>query len=373
MKIFAKSTGFVLVLLLAGCASLSDQGKTGSAAFPALSFLSGWGSFTDLEPGTVLTVSGSPVLEREEVVVDALSEVTAAAVDYLVGPGDVLLVNVNGKADLSSPGLAGGGSNKVAGSRVDGSGHIRLPLVGSVAVVGLSLDQIEARLRQAFAAYLQDPWVVVEIAEYKSHPLYLLGQFKNAGIYYMDRPLSLLNGLALGGGMLDTANLRSARLIRNGHTAPVDIYQLLREGSLEQNVWLKAGDTIYVPDDKNQNVFVFGAVSKPGAVPMPNGRLSLTQALASAGVGETRGNTEHVRIIRSLSATRGELMVVDQNQVMRGESLPFPLTEGDIVYVPRSAVGNWNQAIQEILPSLQMVSAILQPFVSIKYLSNDDD
>lgn len=348
MKIFAKFIGFILVSLLAGCAS-----------------------FTDLEPGTVLAVSGSPVLEREEVVVDTLPTEVATAVDYLVGPGDVLLVNVNGKPDLSSPGLAGGGSSRVAGSRVDGSGFIRLPLVGSVAVSGLSLDQIEGRLRQAFSAYLQEPWVVVEIAEYKSHPLYLLGQFKSAGTYYMDRPLTLLNGLALGGGMLDTANLRSARLIRDGLTAPVDIYQLLREGSLEQNVWLKAGDTIYVPDDKNQNVFVFGAVSKPGSVPMPNGRLSLSQALASAGIGETRGNTEHVRIIRSLSATRGELMVIDQNRIMRGESLPFPLTEGDIVYVPRSAVGNWNQAIQEILPSLQAVSAVLQPFVSIKYLSEN--
>ncbi|MGE4578581.1 MAG: polysaccharide biosynthesis/export family protein [Desulfuromonadales bacterium] len=348
MKIFAKLIGFILVSLLTGCAS-----------------------FTDLEPGTVLAVSGSPVLEREEVVVDILPTEAATSVDYLVGPGDVLLVNVNGKPDLSSPGLAGGGSSKVAGSRVDGSGYIRLPLVGSVAVAGLSLDQVEAGLRQSFAAYLQEPWVVVEIAEYKSHPLYLLGQFKSAGTYYMDRPLTLLNGLALGGGMLDTANLRSARLIRDGLTAPVDIYQLLREGSLEQNVWLKAGDTIYVPDDKNQNVFVFGAVSKPGPVPMPNGRLSLTQALASAGLGETRGNTEHVRIIRSLSATRGELMVVDQNRIMRGDSLPFPLTEGDIVYVPRSAVGNWNQAIQEILPSLQAVSAVLQPFVSIKYLSED--
>ncbi|MCP3177482.1 polysaccharide biosynthesis/export family protein [Desulfuromonas sp. KJ2020] len=348
MKIFGKFIGFILVSLLAGCAS-----------------------FTDLEPGTVLAVSGSPVLEREEVVVDTLPTEVTTAVDYLVGPGDVLLVNVNGKPDLSSPGLAGGGSSRVAGSRVDGSGFIRLPLVGSVAVSGLSLDQIEGRLRQAFSAYLQEPWVVVEIAEYKSHPLYLLGQFKSAGTYYMDRPLTLLNGLALGGGMLDTANLRSARLIRDGLTAPVDIYQLLREGSLEQNVWLKAGDTIYVPDDKNQNVFVFGAVSKPGPVPMPNGRLSLSQALASAGIGETRGNTEYVRIIRSLSATRGELMVVDQNRVMRGESLPFPLTEGDIVYVPRSAVGNWNQAIQEILPSLQAVSAVLQPFVSIKFLSED--
>jgi polysaccharide export outer membrane protein len=45
--------------------------------------------------------------------------------------------------------------------------------------------------------------------------------------------------------------------------------------------------------------------------------------------------------------------------------------EGDIVYVPRSAVGNWNQALREMLPSLQTVSAILQPFVQVKFLKDD--
>jgi len=332
--------------------------------------LAGCASFTDLPPGTIQTVSGSPVLEQESVTVPLPDENAVPSVDYMVGPGDVLLVNVNGKAELSSPGF-GGGNGKVSGSRVDGNGAVRLPLVGRVPVAGMTLDQVEVQLKNTFSQYLNEPWIVVEISEYKSQPLYLLGQFKNAGTFYMDRPLTLLNGLALGGGMLDTANLRSARLIRNGLTAPVDIYQLLSEGETRQNIWLKPGDTIYVPDDKNQNVFVFGAVAKPGPVPMPNGRLSLSQALASAGLGETRGNTEYVRIIRSLSATRGELIVVDQNKILRGQSLPFALTEGDIVYVPRSAVGNWNQAIQELLPSLQAFSAILQPFVSIKYLSNN--
>jgi polysaccharide export outer membrane protein len=42
--------------------------------------------------------------------------------------------------------------------------------------------------------------------------------------------------------------------------------------------------------------------------------------------------------------------------------------EGDIVYAPRSGVGNWNQALQEILPSLQTISAVLEPFVQIQYL-----
>lgn len=338
---------------------------TGGLLSVLLSF-TGCASYTDLPPGTVQEITASPVIAQETVIVADIQAENPPPVDYVVGAGDVLFVNVNGRTELSSPETTG--SSKVSGSRVDGSGSIRLPLVGSIQVAGLTLAQIQTRLKEVFSRYLKESWVVVEISEYRSHPLYLLGQFKSAGTYYMDRPLTMLNGLALGGGMLDTANLRSARLIRNGQTVPVDIYQLLRQGSIQQNIWLQAGDTIYVPDDKNQNVFVFGAVGKPGSVPMPNGRLTLSQALASAGFGEIKGNNEYIRIIRSLSATRGQLVVVDQNQALRGNSLPFSLVEGDIIYVPHSAVGSWNQALQEILPSLQTVSAILSPFVQIKYL-----
>ena len=48
--------------------------------------------------------------------------------------------------------------------------------------------------------------------------------------------------------------------------------------------------------------------------------------------------------------------------------MPLMLRQGDIVYVPKNGFGNWNDALNEILPSLQVFSAILQPFVSIKYL-----
>ena len=328
-------------------------------------------TYTDLPAGTVLPISASPVLESQLVSVEETIAETTPVADYQVGPGDVLFVNVFGRPELGSPGNMGN-STVVKGSRVDGIGQLHLPLIGGVAVSGLTVSEVQNILTQRFSRYLNDPWVVVEIAEYKSQPLYLIGQFRNAGTYYMDRPLTLLQGVALGGGVLDTANLRSARLVRDEKIVPVDIYRLLRRGSVTQNHWLRAGDTLYVPDDKNLNVFVFGAVKKPGSVAMPNGRLTLAQALSSAGIDGTTDNEKHLRVIRSHSATRGELIVLDLEQVLLGETMPYPLVEGDIIYVPRSAIGNWNQAIGEILPSLQIISAVLQPFVSLKYLTDDD-
>jgi len=335
---------------------------------PALLLVqSGCASYTDLPAGTVHPIDQSPVVAREVVSEPPPQPAPPPSEDYHVGPGDILFVNVAGRPELGSATVG----SDILGSRIDGKGRLHLPLVGSVEVTGLTVEQIQQRLQEKFATYLQDPWVVVEIAEYKSQPLYLLGQLKAAGTYYMDRPMTLLQGLSLGGGLLDTANLRGARLIRDDHSLPVDIFGLVEKGEAAQNVWLQPGDSIYVPDDKNQNVFVFGAVKKPGSVPMPNGRLNLAQALASAGLDEVGSNREQIRIIRSHSATHGELLVVDLERVVRGEGLPFPLMEGDIVYAPRSGIGNWNQAIEELLPSLQAIAGILQPFVQIHVLTDD--
>jgi polysaccharide export outer membrane protein len=326
----------------------------------------GCAPYLDLPAGTVKDI-GSSVVDRQQVVLPAPVPESAPAKDYQVGPGDVLMLNVSGRPEFTV--TTPGGTGKVQGSRVDGSGALHLPMVGSVPVAGLTLAQIEQKLTVLLKKYLHEPWVVVEIAEYKSQPLYLLGQFRISGTYYMDRPLTLVQGLALGNGFDPSANLRSSRLTRDGKIVPVDLYDLLLNGDVRQNIWLKSGDTLYIPDNRNQQIFIFGAVKKPGAVPIPPGGLNLAQAVASAELRDTGYDFRHVRIIRSLSTTRGELIVVDYDRVLRGEALPIQLCEGDIVYVPKSGFGTWNDVIADILPSLQVVSNALQPFVSIKFLS----
>jgi polysaccharide biosynthesis/export protein len=327
----------------------------------ALLTFSGCAPYLDLAPGTKRDIV-SPIVSKEEIAVPAPAAEPAPPLDYQVGVGDVLLLNVSGRPEFAIAGQS-------KGSRVDGSGALHVPLVGPVQVAGLTLSQVEQKLTPLMRKYLKDPWVVVEVADYKSLPLYLLGQFKISGTYYMDRPMTLLQGLSLGSGFDNAANLKGARLTRNGKIVPVDFSELLASGDTRQNLWLKGGDTIYIPDNRNQVVFIFGAVKKPGLVPMPSGGLNLAQAIASAELRETGYDFNHIRIIRSLSTTRGELLVVDYDKVLRGEALPIQLAEGDIVYVPKSNFGTWNDALAEILPSLQAVGAILQPFVTIKYLS----
>ena len=127
---------------------------------------------------------------------------------------------------------------------------------------------------------------------------------------------------------------------------------------------------IEIAEYRNRLVFVFGAVKIQGPLPITPGGMNLAQAIAGAQLKDTGYNLEKVRIIRSFSPTQGELLVVDFNRVMQGKALPMALHEGDIIYIPKSAMGSWNDAISDILPSLQAVSTSLQPFVNIKYLKN---
>lgn len=339
--------------------------------FIGLLFITGCAGYKALPPGTIKSIEldgVSPVVTSEKVTVAGEALSANPPSDYMVGPGDILSVAIYGLPNYFSDARQEQSSSAAKGSRVDSAGTIQLPFVGSVKVAGLSLQQIRDRLQESYKRYLKNPSIVVELVEYKSHPLYLLGQFKKPGTHYMDRPLNLLQGVSLGDGLESTANLRGARLLRGNKVIAVDIYSLLHEGDQRQNVWLHPGDTIYIPDNTLQNVFVFGAVKTAGPIPMKNGQLYLHQAVAAAGgLGDTSYD-HNIRIIRSLSPTRGELIVVDLDKILAGESRPYPLVDGDIVYVPKGIVGNWNQAINELLPTLNLVGAVLNPFVQIKFL-----
>jgi polysaccharide export outer membrane protein len=99
---------------------------------------------------------------------------------------------------------------------------------------------------------------------------------------------------------------------------------------------------------------------------------SLLQVLSVAG-GPVAGQAflGEVRIIRATSTTRGELIVVDANRILTGRGLDFPLEPGDVVFVPRSALGDWNVALGQILPSLQVLGGVLTPITLIESLSED--
>jgi polysaccharide export outer membrane protein len=301
---------------------------------------------------------------------------------YRVGPGDTLLVAVYGHPELSIAPYAGGMGSmaadraRLSGLVIDNDGTIQFPLVGTVQIAGKTSAELKKFLEDELVAYVKEPKVTIQVVFTGSIRYYLLGQFTAPGMKFSDRPLRLLEALSLGGSVeLDKASLRSAYVARKGKRLPINFYRLIREGDLSQDIRLRTGDVILVPDNTNERAYVFGGAvgSNPrgGTVSFVNGRLTLLQALAQVGFGTTeqvQGKLSETYVIRS-EADRGEIFVIDAYQLLHGKAADFELAPGDVVYVPPTWVTSWNQVLMQLLPTLQTISGVLAPFVQIKYLS----
>jgi polysaccharide export outer membrane protein len=337
-------------------------------------------------PVTATKALPSPVVSRNDEVLDPhLLDAVSGEEDgkpYRVGPGDTLLVAVYNHPELAIATYAGtmgataSPSGRTTGLYIDNDGTLQFPLIGTVRVAGKTTEELRNFLEQELARYVKEPKVTVQVIFNGSIRYYLLGQFVAPGLKFADRPMRLLEALTLGDSIvLDHASLAGAYVAREGHRLPVNFRRLLRDGDMRQNIRLRGGDTIFVPDNTSEQAFVFGGAAggnaRGGAVPFLNGRLDLLQALAQAGIGfreRAEGRLSEVRIIRS-EADRAQFFVVDVNRILAGDAGSFLLAPGDIVFVPETAVTSWNEALNQILPSLQAISGILNPFVQIKFLS----
>ena len=278
-----------------------------------------------------------------------------------VGPGDNLKFNIFGEEGMSD-----------ITARVDEAGYVQLPIVELVRVGGKTTRDIQAELKTAYAPHMIDPWITVELIDAESAPLYFLGEFREPGVRYMKGRTNVVEAVAMAGGLGQEAYLPGARLLRDDRICTVDLNALLRNGAFDQNVWMKPRDVIFAPRKEDMSVYVLGAVARAQAVPFGAEGRTLLQVLSVAG-GPMGGQAllSDIRVIRTASPTQGELIVVDATRMLTGRGLDFPLEPGDVVFVPRSALGGWNVAIGEILPSLQLIGGVLTPITLIESLKNN--
>ena len=295
--------------------------------------------------------------------------------DYVIGPGDLINVQVFDVPEMSRE------------LRVSQTGSIGMPLVPvRLHIAGLTEMQTEQKITEVLEAngLISHPEVSVTVKEKKSRPITIVGAVAHPMVYEADRQVTLIDVLAQAGGITPDAadhvivtrperdpsaetssdasqpqslgddpsrsgtptasNERSAASAEPPQIAPplvntitVNLSPILETGDMANNVIVQPGDVVTVPHAGI--VYVLGAVSKPGGYTVTNDRaqLSTLKILSLAGGLDRTAKSDHAVIVRKDGTGQQHEVEVDLKKVMKFEAEDVQLRPSDILYIPRSA------------------------------------
>lgn len=247
-----------------------------------------------------------------------------------IGPRDVLKLTVAEAPQLNTE------------LEVRADGTVDIPNVGSIRIGGLPLGEAEQRLRQLFESRVLQrgmATVTLEIKEYRSRTVHLLGAFGRTGEMEIQPGARLLQVvLAAGGVQNERGRIRVVRAADNGLSAQLEIpvRALLVEADPRVNLPLVAGDIISVPQATSITVYLQGEVASPGPVTFETDEPpTLATAIIKAGGLTTRASKRAV-IRRRRPDNTFETIKVSHHDILNGRSEDYTLVEGDLVRIPMS-------------------------------------
>ena len=241
--------------------------------------------------------------------------------DFIVGPEDVLEVQVWDNKDL----------NQVVFVRPDGK--TSLPLVGEIQAAGKTVQELQDYLSAVYAKTIKGAAVTVIIKEIKSRPVYFVGGFGKPGAMQLTRDLTLLQAVALVGGVSPSADAERGFVLRKDKQIPVDFTKLTQKGDLTQNIKLEPGDSIVAP--LADLVYLQGEVKAPGSVKYTQD-LTVVRAITMAGGLTPLAAGGRVDILRG-KGEKKERIRVDIDKMMRAgdETRDILVKPDDIILVPQ--------------------------------------
>ncbi len=295
---------------------------------------------------------------------------------YRVGPGDILNITVWEHPELTIP--AGEfRSAETAGNIVGEDGNIYFPYAGVVRAAGRTVEEIREELTRKVSKFIERLQLDVRVASYRSQRVYVVGEVAKPGIQLVrDIPLTVLEAINSAGGVTELSDQRNITLTRDGKTFSINLLALYEGGDISQNVMLKHGDVLNVPDKNFNKVFVLGETGISGtgsarsrSLFMNKARMTLTEAISDAGgPDQTTSDPARVFVFRG-GLGKPEIYHLDAKSpdaLLLADR--FPLQPRDVIYIDRAEGIRWNQIIAQIQPTISLLNAFdgsikVQPFI----------
>ncbi len=236
--------------------------------------------------------------------------------DYVVGPGDELVINAWGQVDIDYRAV------------VDRNGAISIPRVGSIAVAGVRFQDLEDHLKRAIGRVFTNFELKVTMGQLRSIQIFMVGQALRPGTYTVSSLSTLVNALFVAGGPSVKGSMRAIQLKRGDKLiTEFDMYDLLLKGDKSKDVRLLPGDVIYIPPT-GQLVAISGSVNSPAIFEI-RGRARLADLLELAGGLTTTASGKQVAVERIVDRKTRKV----ENFSLDKEGLDRQLQDGDLVKV----------------------------------------
>lgn len=340
---------FVIVLGIASCSEgfvefpvTSDQQKT-EIENVAIVRLDATNIESFSQPARGYVVSGLPV---------------GKALDYIIGPGDLLNVIVFDHPELMLP-VSQLGAAGDSGFYVHADGSFNYPYIGLVEAGGRTARDVRVEVAERLSNFIPSPQVEVRVTAFNSQRVIVAGEVKvpNSQAIALT-PTTLITAINAAGGMTETADTRAVSLQRGGRLYTIDLAGFLNAGLEQNNPMLRAGDIVTVTRRRAQEAYLLGQISKPAAIDLSQEPITLTQAITrQGGLNETRADARGVFVFRLVDSQ----MTVFQLEILAPTGLVlgtrFVLEPADVVYVVRSPLSRWNDTISRLLPTVTATRA----------------
>lgn len=257
--------------------------------------------------------------------VAAAQELPILSTDAPIGPRDVIDVSVL--------------EDKTINSRVTVSedGTIVLNVLEKVQVSGLTASQIEQRLKSLLeASYLAKATVTVQVAEFSSKPISVVGAVIRPGRISATGNTTLIQAITQAGG-LAAGHGKDLYVLRTGtnglsEQVAVSIEDLMVNGNPDVNIPLAPNDLVNVPADTPITIYMLGEFARPGKALFRSSQTpTLLQAMADAG-GQTDRAGKVVVITRNLDG-KTERIRVNYRHILSGRVQDVPLRDNDTVFL----------------------------------------
>jgi len=281
--------------------------------------------------------------------------------DYVLGPADELIVTVWGGVEFNWD------------VTVNREGKIVLPEIGVVSVVGLTIADVQKKLRKELGRVYKDFTLDVSLGKLRTIPVFVVGDVKRPGAYRVSAMATAFNALYRSGGPTRNGSLRRVKVIRNNKViSEIDFYEYLLKGDKSHDVRLEAGDTIFVPP-VGKTSSVVGEVRRPARYELVGGE-GVIDLIELAG-GLTPGSyLSRVQIDRIESNERRIVRDIDLSTAFQDSASrvlsDIELMDGDVVTVFKvleerrnvvRLVGNVERpGLYELRPAMRVRDLILE-------------